>query len=278
MVVDTPEAIVHRLLLVGCGKMGSALLTSWRRTGVARHIDVVEPAGEIPYSKADSAVQQVSRLEDLPSGLKPEVVVLAVKPQLMSVVLPAYRCFVNSATVFLSIAASRSLAWLTGVLGSRASVVRAMPNTPAAVRRSITVLTASPTVPTHQRALCWQLMMSVGKVEWLEDEKLFDAVTAISGSGPAYVFLMIESLAAAGKKAGLNSKLAMHLARETVIGASILASESTADDITTLRKNVTSPGGTTDAALAVLTAEAGLPALLEQAVMEAIRRSKQLAI
>ncbi|TAN62004.1 MAG: pyrroline-5-carboxylate reductase, partial [Magnetospirillum sp.] len=196
-------------------------------------------------------------------------------PQVMAEVLPPYGRF--AAAVFLSIAAGKPIAFFRSHLGDGAAIVRAMPNTPAAVRRGITVCCPGAGVDAPRRALCQSLLEAVGEVGWVEDESLMDAVTAVSGSGPAYVFLLAEVMAAAGIAQGLPPELAARLARATVSGAGELLRQSS-DSAEQLRKNVTSPGGTTAAALAVLMADGGgLPGLMDAAVAAAARRGRELA-
>jgi pyrroline-5-carboxylate reductase len=194
----------------------------------------------------------------------------------MEEIVPDYARFVRPGTVFLSIAAGRPIAFFEQHLGADAVIVRSMPNTPAAVGRGITVLCGNAHVTDDQRAVCQTLLEAVGEVAWVEDEKLLDPVTAVSGSGPAYVFLLMETLAQAGVAAGLEPALAEKLARATVIGSGELAHLSS-DPAAILRKNVTSPGGTTAAALDVLMADNGLQALMTRAVDAATRRSRELA-
>lgn len=201
--------------------------------------------------------------------------VLAVKPQIAPEVLTALAPFVAGATVVLSIMAGRTLRFLADNLPG-AALVRAMPNTPAAIGRAITVAIANPRVSPEQRALVDALLSAVGAVEWITDEALMDAVTALSGSGPAYVFLLAESMARAGTAAGLPPTLAATLARATVAGAGELLHRSLLDPAT-LRQNVTSPGGTTAAALDVLMAQDGLERLMTAAVAAATKRSRDLA-
>lgn len=234
---------------------------------------VVDPApGALP-----PGVRAVDTVADLPDTLTAEVVVLAVKPQVMAEIVPPYGRFAGPGTVFLSIAAGKTLAFFHGLLGADAAVVRAMPNTPAAVGRGMTVLCAAPNVDDHQRAVCATLVEGIGAVAWIEDEVQMDAVTAVSGSGPAYVFHLVEALAEAGTQAGLPPDLAMTLARQTVAGAGELLYQAP-EDAAVLRRNVTSPGGTTAAALDVLMAPAdGLPPLMRRAVEAAARRSRELA-
>ena len=276
--VDGPEAMAADILLVGCGNMGGALLDGWLRAGAVRRVAIVEPKGAAIRSAllnmADVTVH--SDPAALPSDLDPDAVVLAVKPQAMDTVLPPYRRFAGSATVFLSIAAGKTLAFFAERLGGQAAVVRAMPNTPAAIGRGATGLIASPNVTAPQRDLCGRLMGTAGDAVWVGDEDLIDAVTAVSGCGPAYVFLLIEALARAGTAAGLTPDLAMRLARQTVVGAAALA-ESTDESAETLRRDVTSPGGSTAAALDVLMAADGLQPLMDRAVAAAMTRSRALA-
>ena len=262
-----------RILLVGCGKMGSALLAGWLDQGIdPAGIVVVEPGG-VPNG---AAITVVATPDAIPVGFAPDVVVLAVKPQVMAQAAAPYARFAPNA-VFLSIAAGKTLAFFAEHLGAGAAIVRAMPNTPAAVGRGITVCVANPLVDAGRRAACTALLEAVGEVAWVEDEALIDAVTAVSGSGPAYVFLLAETLAAAGAKAGLPADLATRLARATVAGSGELLRQST-ETAAQLRINVTSPGGTTAAALAVLMDEqAGFGPLLDTAIDAAARRSKELA-
>ncbi len=268
-------ASARTLVLVGCGKMGAALLGGWLAGGAARQFLVVEPAGPPPGLAAADNISWHAAAEALPAAAAPDAVVFAVKPQVIDDVLPGYRRWARPETLFVSIVAGKTMAGMTRHLGE-AALVRTMPNTPAAIGRGITVACASPLVSAEQRRLCDRLLGAVGETAWVEDEGLLDAVTAVSGSGPAYVFLLIETLARAGEAAGLPPGLAARLALATVAGSGELArvaSESPAQ----LRDNVTSPGGTTRAALDVLMAPDGLAPLLERAVAAAARRSRELA-
>ncbi len=267
-----------RLLLVGCGKMGSALLAGWIDRGIdAASITVIEPNPAFASAIRDKyEIEVKGGPDELPKGHSAAVTVFAVKPQDLDKVAPAYRASAGADTVFLTIAAGRTMASLAPSLGADAAVVRAMPNLPAAVRRGITVLVANRYVTAEARVRCQDLLDAVGDVAWVDDEGLLDAVTALSGSGPAYVFLMIECMAQAGEEAGLSADLAMELARATVIGAAELTRQSP-EPAETLRQNVTSPGGTTAAALEVLMGSQGLGALMTEAVAAATRRSRELA-
>lgn len=261
------------LALAGAGKMGGALLSGWLSGALApERVAVIEPA---PSDEIRALARRGLRLNPVTDTLGPvDILVLAVKPQTFAEAAPALRPLVAPSTLVLSIMAGRTLGGIAKACGG--AVVRAMPNTPAAIGRGMTVAVGAPTVTPAQRALATALLAATGKVEWAEDEALIDAVTAVSGSGPAYVFLLAEELARAGVAAGLPEALAMTLARETVAGAGELMHRS-ALDAATLRQNVTSPGGTTAAALAVLMGEPGLRDLMTRAVMEATRRSQELA-
>lgn len=251
------------------------MLRGWKTAGAASRFFVVDPAGMPPGMEAGAEIVWRRDQEALPSDLMPEAVVFAVKPQVADTVVPAYRRWARPQTLFLSIVAGKTLAGLTRHLGP-AAIIRSMPNTPAAIGRGITVACANPRVSVVQRRLCERLLAAIGESAWVEDEALIDAVTALSGSGPAYVFLLIEALAAAGEAEGLSSELALRLARSTVAGSGELALVSE-DSPAQLRENVTSPGGTTRAALDVLMAADGLAPLIGRAVAAAAARSRELA-
>jgi pyrroline-5-carboxylate reductase len=262
------------IVLVGAGKMGGALLDGWLRLGLdARKIAVLEP-----HPSAEVAAQAIGglRLNPDPASLKPEAIVLAVKPQTAPDALPPLAPLAASGAVVISIMAGRTLAFLEQVFGAGTAGVRAMPNTPASIGRGMTVAVANAAVTPAGRALAQSLLGATGKVDWVAEEGLIDAVTAVSGSGPAYVFLLAETLARAGIAAGLPAELAQKIARETVAGAGELLFRSPLD-AATLRKNVTSPGGTTAAALDVLMGPDGFDSLLERAVAAATKRSRELA-
>jgi pyrroline-5-carboxylate reductase len=266
------------LLLVGCGKMGGALLDGWLAARTVDHVVVVEPQGAFP-AEMGSAGQKIVRcagVSRIPPGFEPDVVVLAVKPQVMDEVVPGYAGFVRPGTVFLSIAAGKTIEYFTTRLGADAAIVRAMPNTPASVGRGMTVAVPNAAVTPDQRRLCETLLGAVGQVAWIDDEGLIDAVTAVSGGGPAYVFLLIETLAQAGVAAGLPEELAMTIARATVAGSGELAARSV-EPAAVLRKHVTSPNGTTQAALEVLMAKDGIQPLFDLAIAAATARSRELA-
>jgi pyrroline-5-carboxylate reductase len=262
------------ILLAGAGKMGGAMLEGWLVLGLSpEHVAAIEPQ---PSRETAALCERGLRLNPSRDAAGDvAAVVVAVKPQMAPDVLPALAPFVGSATVVVSIMAGRTLQFLADGL-PRAALVRAMPNTPAAIGRGITVAVANARVSPEQRALVDALLSAVGAVEWITDEALMDAVTALSGSGPAYVFLLAEAMAHAGTAAGLPPALAATLARATVAGAGELLHRSPLDPAT-LRQNVTSPGGTTAAALDVLMAEDGLERLMTEAIAAATKRSRDLA-
>jgi pyrroline-5-carboxylate reductase len=265
------------LVLVGCGKMGGALLRGWLAQGVdPKLVSVVDIKPTGIDDIAAKGVQVHTKASDLPAGLKPALLLLAVKPQFMDDALPDYRRFVGPDATFLSIAAGKTLAYFKDRLGAEAEIVRSMPNTPAAVSRGITAIYRDPQVRVDRLDLCGQLLTAVGKVEWVDSEDMLNAVTAVSGGGPAYVFLLIETLAEAARAAGLPADLAMRLARETVSGSGELARLSD-ESAAQLRQNVTSPKGTTLEALNVLMAPDGLQPLMTKAIAAATRRSRELA-
>jgi pyrroline-5-carboxylate reductase len=271
---DKPlQNITGPLVLAGAGKMGGAMLAGWLARGLdAKHVGVIEPH---PSDDITALMTKGVRLN--PSAKDFGVaatLVVALKPQTFREAGAMLKSFAGSATLVVSIMAGTTIASLEEVCGG--SVVRAMPNTPAAIGRGITVAVAANNVSADQRAVADALLRATGSVEWVDDEKLMDAVTAVSGSGPAYIFLLAEELARAGVAAGLPPELATKLARETVAGSGELLHRSELASAT-LRQNVTSPGGTTAAALEVLMGPDGLQSLLTRAVAAATRRSKELA-
>ena len=267
---------IGQVLLVGCGKMGGALLDGWLGRGLSpSDAFVVEPGPGADQARARGAVVH-GDADGLPADLAPKVVVFAVKPQIMAAVAPPYRRYTTGRPVFLSIAAGTPIAAFEGFLGADTAIVRSMPNTPAAIGQGMIVACPNAHVTAAMRQACDRLLGAVGRVAWIDDETHMDGVTAVSGSGPAYVFWLIECLESAGVAVGLPAGLARQLALETVAGAGALA-RGAAEDPATLRQNVTSPGGTTAAALAVLMAEDGLAPLLARAVDAATERSRELA-
>jgi pyrroline-5-carboxylate reductase len=263
------------IVLVGAGKMGSAMLEGWLALGLeAKSVVAIEPQ---PTRELSTLASRGLRLNPGATTVgEAAAIVIAVKPQVAPEIVPTLAPYLGAGTVVLSIMAGRTLGFLEQALSQRAAIVRAMPNTPAAIGRGITVAVPNQRVSQRQRDLVHALMAATGAVEWVGDEALMDAVTAVSGSGPAYVFLLAEALAHAGVAAGLPQDLATKLARETVAGSGELLHRSPLD-ASVLRQNVTSPGGTTAAALEVLMGADGLAALMTRAVAAATARSRQLA-
>jgi len=268
---------VQPLLLVGAGKMGGAMLEQWLRRGLrAAETVILDPlldeARRTGLSKAGAIVAGKAAEA---GGRAYKCLVLAVKPQSMDKALAEVAPLAGPQTAILSIAAGVRLATLEAAFPPRQPIVRAMPNTPAQIGRGVTVAIANAHVAESKRVEIDALLAAIGKTAWIEDEGLIDAVTAVSGSGPAYVFLLAECLGEAARRAGLPAELAALLGRETVAGAgALLAASPLAPDV--LRQNVTSPGGTTAAALSVLMAEDGLQTLMARAVEAAKRRSAEL--
>ncbi len=262
------------LTLVGAGKMGGAMLEGWLSIGVkGAGITLLDPH----ISDEMQALATSHGMSINPAAPKPaEVVVLATKPQMLDTAAPAVQALIGPKTLLISILAGKTLGDLSARLPNANAIVRAMPNLPASVRRGVTAAAAGKGVSEAQRQLADALLAGVGKVEWLGDEGLIDAVTAVSGSGPAYVFNMVECLAAAGVAAGLPADIAERLARATIEGAGEMLFQSPLPPAT-LRQNVTSPGGTTAAALEVLMADNGLAPLMRRAVAAAKRRAEELS-
>lgn len=273
MPTPTSTALSHisgTIVLAGAGKMGGAMLSGWLAQGIGpERIAVIDPkpSDEVAATgvRLNPSVSEIGQVAAL---------VLAVKPQLFREAGSTLNVFLNPDTLVVSIMAGTTIATINEICGG--AVVRAMPNTPAAIGRGMTVAVAAKGVTEDQRALTDALLRATGAVEWVSEEALMDAVTAVSGSGPAYVFLLAEELARAGVAAGLPPALAAKLARETVAGSGELLHRSSLD-AATLRQNVTSPGGTTAAALNVLMGPKGFETLLTEAIAAATRRSRELA-
>ena len=265
------------LVLLGAGKMGQAMLDGWlSRSLNPKKVIALDPQP----SKEIKATAKRGVVLNPKGGPKAkadaQAIVISVKPQMAPDAVPPLGLYVGKSTLVVSIMAGRTIAFLEKALPPGAAIVRAMPNTPAAVGRGISVAVANANVTAKQRKLATDLLSAIGKVEWVSDEGLIDAVTAVSGSGPAYVFLLAEAMTKAGIAAGLPPDLAGRLARETVAGSGELLHQSPLD-AATLRQNVTSPGGTTAAALSVLMAPGGFDRLLTEAIAAATKRSKELA-
>jgi pyrroline-5-carboxylate reductase len=265
-----------RLVLVGAGKMGGAMAQGWLGAGLTPSSLIIvepDPSREI----ASLAAKQGIALNPQGAAPPPDMLVLAVKPQSLDKVAPQIAALVAERTLVLSILAGKTIANLTARLPRARAVVRAMPNLPAAIGKGVTAAAANRNVTGEQRAWCEHLLGAVGAFHWLDDESAIDAVTAISGSGPAYIFALTEALAAAGERLGLKPELSMRLARGTVEGAAELMRRDSSTTPETLRRNVTSPGGTTAAALAVLLGPEGLNDLMARATAAARARAAEMA-
>ncbi|CRL16723.1 pyrroline-5-carboxylate reductase [Phaeobacter italicus] len=272
--MQVSEIASRGIALLGCGKMGSAMLAGWLDQGVSPDaVWVIDPN---PSDWLRQTGVQINA--PLPEGDKaPGIVLIAVKPQMMGEALPQMQSLGNGPTLFISVAAGTSIATFEDLLGSQTPLVRAMPNTPAAIGRGITAIIGNTQASSADLDRAEALLQAIGQIVRLESEGQIDAVTGVSGSGPAYVFHLIETLAAAGEAEGLPADLAMQLAKATVAGAGALA-EAAEETPSQLRVNVTSPNGTTQAALEVLMNEAdGFPTLLRRAVGAATERSKELS-
>ncbi len=264
------------VLLVGCGNMGYALLKGWIASDSALAVHVVEPAEPLRERARGAGARAVAGVDDLPADLAPDLVFLAVKPQVMAAVVPAYARFAGGRACFVSIAAGTTVATLQELLPGPTPIIRCMPNTPAAIAAGMMVCCANDHVDAAARDLATTLLGTCGLVDWIETEALMDAVTALSGSGPAYLFHFIECLTAAGASLGLPEALAGRMATQTVLGAARLAAEAD-EPPGRLREQVTSPGGTTEAALRVLRTDDRLKNLLTEALTAARDRGAELS-
>lgn len=270
-------ALEGPLLIAGAGKMGTAMLSGLLEAGLEPfQVIIQDPAPSLEVQ--DFVIREGVRCAPSITALDapPSVILAAVKPQIMDTVMPGLAQLAGPDTLVLSIAAGRTIASFERYLAPGTAVIRAMPNTPAAIGAGITVCCANPHVSEGQTLVAEEMLRAVGDVAWIDDEAQMDAVTAVSGSGPAYVFYLVEALTEAGVAAGLDADLSARLARATVVGSGRLL-EAADDDAATLRKNVTSPGGTTAAALEVLMSDSGLKPLLKAAVAAAAKRGRELA-
>lgn len=268
---------VKRLLLLGGGNIGSALLAGWIKKEIPLEVTVVDPSPSDHLrdlvTKPHTLVQSIDALKKTSF----DVVVLAVKPQSFPEILPTLIPFTNGRAVFMSVAAGKTMAGMQEILGMETPIIRVMPNTPALIGQGMAGLVANAYVSEDARQLAEDLMLAVGDSVWVSDEEQMHAVTALSGSGPAYVFAMVEAMQKAGEALGLDAETALKLARKTVQGAGALAAEKADTDPSELRRQVTSPGGTTAAALDVLLAEDGLAKLMREAMRAAAKRSQEMA-
>lgn len=265
------------VILVGCGNMGFSMLSSWLRSGIlqASQVLVVEPIEDLRLRTEALCIAGVSTEAHIPAAADPELIVFAVKPQAIGEVAASYRRFSDGKTTFLSLAAGVPLVTFEKILGLATPIIRCMPNMPVSIGKGMTVTTSNARVSEKSKEFVDRLMKASGEVEAISDERLMDAVTAVSGSGPAYVFYFIESLATAAEKLGLSPGFAMRLARQTVYGAACFAAGPHSDPAE-LRRQVTSPHGTTAAALAILMEDNRLNKLVAEATAAAMRRSVEL--
>jgi len=271
-----PEAPRKAIVLVGAGRMGTALLRGWlaRRLGP---IAVVEPhpSPELKKLLKSNKITHQAAIEDIDAA-KVSICVVAIKPQVLRSEAARLKAFAESGALILSIAAGTSTASFARACGPKARIIRAMPNLPGSIGKGISALYATRKVTAKDRASAEGLLAALGETVWVKQEEMIDTVTAVSGSGPAYVFLLVEALAAAAEKEGLPRPLALKLARATITGAGALL-ESTQDAAEKLRRDVTSPGGTTEAALGVLMAEDALSVLMARTVAAAVKRAHELS-
>jgi pyrroline-5-carboxylate reductase len=261
------------ILLVGCGKMGGAMAKRWAGLPLCKQMVIIDPVASI----SGANVQCIHDLKDLPATFRPNVIVFGVKPQTLGDIVNDYKNLIGPTTLVISIAAGKTIAFFETHLGPKTRIVRCMPNSPAAIGKGITAASASKSVSNVEREWTTSLLSAVGDVVWLEDEKEMNAVTALSGNGPAYLFLLIENLTEAGIKLGLEPVLAEKLARKTITGSAMLADMSLATPATKLRENVTSPGGTTEAAMEILLQRPGMPELYAHALKRASDRAEELS-
>lgn len=270
-----PKTAPINIVLIGCGKMGGALLRGWLKAKITKHVHVLEPAGLKGFGKSVTVHKDAASF--LKAKVKADVYVLAVKPQVMDDVCKSIAAAIPSGALVLSIAAGQTISSFEKRFGAKQPIVRSMPNLPASIGQGITVAVPNKRVSAKQKKQADAILQAAGLVEWVNKESLLNPVTALSGSGPAYVFLLIEALAESGKKAGLPADISMKLARQTVIGAAALAGAEAIISAETLRKNVTSPGGTTEAALKVLMNNGDLQALFDRAIAAASVRAAELS-
>jgi pyrroline-5-carboxylate reductase len=269
----SPGSPIPPILLVGAGRMGGAMFAGWAAHGLAASV-LVDPS--VPPDLGRTGDLMVPSLEAVPAGFRPEAVVLAIKPQMAEQVLPVLGALLPAGTMVLSILAGLPVSGVAGLLGGAHPVVRAMPNTPAAIGQGMIVAFDGPGITAGQHALARMLLAAVGEVAWVDDEDLIDPITSVSGCGPAYVFLLAELLERCGIEQGIPPALARQLARKTVSGAGALLAVSE-EDSAALRRAVTSPHGVTERALSVLMDEAAWPGAIRAALAAAVARARELA-
>ena len=278
MNVLTNHQTTQSILVIGCGRMGSAIVNGWINDGVApESIHIIDPNIEQVNSlSTTTGIVGYSAPEQIPSDIQFDVVLMALKPQLAPKVLPAYLPYISDNTLLVSIAAGLTIERLSGTLSGHQAIIRVMPNTPALVNQGVMAGIASAAVSAEQKQQCEKLFTCLGEFYWLEQEEQMHAVTAVSGSGPAYLFHFAESMISAAEQAGLSPDLARQLALKTITGAAHLVEQSQ-KSVSELRQEVTSPNGTTEAALSVLMTDSGLSHLVNHAVTRAAERSVELA-
>ncbi len=263
-----------KLLLIGCGKMGSAMLNGWLKDKQISEVFIIDL--NIDHLPKDPRITGLNSPDQLPDDFKPDVIILAVKPQIMDKVISQYSKYDDA--IFLSIAAGKNIKYFEDKLGIDKKIIRSMPNTPAAIGEGITVAVGNKNISDADKITVNKLLSSVGQAIIIDDENQIDAVTAISGSGPAYVFLLIEAMTKAGVNAGLPEELSEKLSRQTVIGSGLLAKSDAHLSASEMRENVTSPNGTTYAALQVLmNYDKGIQDIMNKAVQAAKERSIELS-
>lgn len=267
----------HTITLIGCGKMGGAMLRGWLNSDIDAHYNVVEPYGAPDTGGHDNKVTYAADAQDIKDDIaKSDCLILAVKPQVMGDICAALKPIITQNCLILSVAAGQTIQNFETYFGADQPIIRVMPNTPAAIGKGMSAACPNAHPNEAQKALTTQLLECSGKVEWIADENLMNAVTAVSGSGPAYIFYLIEALASAGENAGLSADTAMALARQTVIGSAALADTDADTPASKLRENVTSPNGTTQAALDVLM-DGRMQDIFNEALMAAKTRGEELA-
>ena len=263
----------YSIALVGCGKMGSAMLRSWLNNNLTSHVDVFEPNALPDDIAASSLVSHYTSFTG--DTISTDILIIAVKPQILKDALSETASHISNNTTILSIAAGQTLSNLESIFGN-AAIIRTMPNTPAAIGKGVSVSISNNSVSEMQKTMANTLLSTCGVSHWVENERLMDSVTALSGSGPAYIFYLIEVMAKAGEIIGLDAALSMDLARHTVIGSAALAEYEKDTEAVQLRENVTSPNGTTYAALQVLM-DGRFQNILNEALTAARDRSKELS-
>ncbi len=267
------------IIVIGCGKMGASMIHGWLAANLINHAQILDPHDIDDSLSSHPDLFHVKLMESLfkeGQDHKTDIIILAVKPQIMDMICQQLQPILPDGIPVISIAAGKSIASFQNALSAVTPIIRTMPNIPAAIGKGMTALCASTHVTDDHKVMATRLMDAIGQTTWIDDEAQMDAITAVSGSGPAYVFYLIEAMASAGEKAGLSKKQAMQCARQTIIGAAALAEHEDQTDAATLRQNVTSPGGTTQAALDVLM-DGSLQDIIDKAIAAAHKRGKELA-